>query len=86
MPFDLSSQIGIHHMDRERVLGRGTSYAKAHGDRKSDERKLVISGDKLENQLKEGMPIREIFRNWLLSRDYKSDHIIHHLNLDYFRN
>lgn len=78
MPFDLSSQIGIHHMDRERVLGRGTSYAKAHGN--------IISGDKLESQLTEGMPIREIFSNWLLSRHYKSDHIIHHLNLDYFRN
>lgn len=87
MPLDLSSQIAIHHMNRERGVSRGASYAKAHGDGKSDERKLVISGDKLESQLKERKPIREIFSIWLLSRDYKKgDPIIYHLNWDYFRN
>lgn len=39
----------------------------------------VISGDKLESQLRKRKPVREIFSSWLLTNDYKkSDHTIYH--------
>lgn len=60
MLFNLSSQIGIHKMERERRVfqARGSMCKKAHGDGKSDEKEtIVLLGNKLGSQLKKRKPV-----------------------------
>lgn len=86
MPFDLSSQMRIHNMEREGGQAEGIMCKSTWRWEIGGKETVVISGDKLESLLKKRKPVREIFSDWLLSKDYKKgDHIIYHLNWDCFR-